>query len=237
MAVGSVPNGGRSCHLLAGDLFIELGLLNRRLQDLEGAHQVVVDGHDSAGVVELVAVIGRGEDRDELALRKELISILDYLVGTADEIKVVFPEELFYDIGTEGEGDTTIVLSPSYETLLGIGPQQVANETGVSYIAGADDLLDLLHLLKFRGQATVAAEDLVVDDARNGKAVEGIRKGLPQLDVVPALALIEEPIDTVDGGALVVAAEDEEVLGELDLEGQDEANGLKALLSTVDVIT
>lgn len=62
-------------------------------------------------------------------------------------------------------------------------------------------------------------EDLFVDDGGNRQAVEAVRKSLPQLDVVPALALIVETIDTVDGGTLVVAAQDEEVLGVLDLVG------------------
>jgi hypothetical protein len=39
------------------------------------------------------------------------------------------------------------------------------------------------------------------------------------LDVVPSLALVVKPVDAVNGSALVVAAQDEEVLGVLDLVG------------------
>jgi hypothetical protein len=60
-------------------------------------------------------------------------------------------------------------------------------------------------------------EDLLVDNGSDGQAVEAIRERLPQLDVVAALAFVVEAIDTVDRGALVVASEDEEVLGVLDL--------------------
>lgn len=69
-------------------------------------------------------------------------------------------------------------------------------------------------------------EDLLVDDGGNGQAVEAVGERLPQLDVVTALALIVETVDAVDGCALVVAAEDEEVLRVLDLVGQKEANSL-----------
>ena len=62
-------------------------------------------------------------------------------------------------------------------------------------------------------------EDLLVDNGRDGQAVEAIRKSLPQLDVVAALALVVETVDTVDGRALMVAAQDEEVFGVLDLVG------------------
>ena len=60
-------------------------------------------------------------------------------------------------------------------------------------------------------------ENLLVNDGGNGQAVEAVGKCLPQLDVVASLALIVETVNAVDGSALVVAAEDEEVLGVLDL--------------------
>mmetsp|Transcript_27350 Transcript_27350/g.84771 ORF Transcript_27350/g.84771 Transcript_27350/m.84771 type:complete len:254 (+) Transcript_27350:1025-1786(+) len=126
-------------------LLVELGLLHRRLQDLERAHQVGVDRHDGARVVELVAVVRRGEDRDELALREELVAVLDDLVRAADEVEVVFPEELLNDVSAEGEADAAVVLAPADEALLGVGPQQVADEAGVGDVARAHDLLHLLH--------------------------------------------------------------------------------------------
>ena len=146
------------------------------------------------------------------------------LMGAADEI-------------TEGEGHTSVALTPTYETLLRVGPQQIADEAGIGNITGADKLLDLLHLDQLGAEATVAAEDLVVDDAGDGEAVEGVSEGLPQLDVVAALHLVKEAVNPVNAGALVVSAQDEEVLGELDLEGEDEADGLETLLSTIHVVT
>ena len=80
-------------------------------------------------------------------------------------------------------------------------------------------------------------ENLLVNDGGNGEAVEAVGEGLPELDVVSALALIVESINTVDRGALVVTAENEEVFGVLDLVGKEQANSLKGLLSTVDVVT
>lgn len=80
-------------------------------------------------------------------------------------------------------------------------------------------------------------EDLLVDDSGDRKAVETIGKSLPQLDVVATLALIVKAIDTVDRGALVVTSEDEEVFGVLDLVGKEQADGLKGLLASIDVVT
>lgn len=81
------------------------------------------------------------------------------------------------------------------------------------------------------------AEDLLVNDGSDGETVEAVCERLPELDVIAALALVVESIDTVDGRALVVTTENEEVLGVLDLVREEETDGLERLLSTVDVVT
>lgn len=62
-------------------------------------------------------------------------------------------------------------------------------------------------------------ENLLVDNSGDGQTIEAISEGLPKLDVVPALAFVVEAINTVDGGAFMVASKDEEVLGIFDLVG------------------
>lgn len=106
-----------------------------------------------------------------------------------------------------------------------------------TYISGAHDSTNLLHRVEIGAQAAVHGEDLLVNDGRNGQAVEAVGERLPELDVVSSLALVVEAVDTVDGGTLMVAAQNEEVLGVLDLVGQEQADGLERLLATVDVIT
>lgn len=80
-------------------------------------------------------------------------------------------------------------------------------------------------------------EDLLINDGGNRETVEAVGESLPELDVVSALALIVETVDTVDRGTLVVSAQNEEVLGVLDLVRKEEADGLERLLATVDVVT
>lgn len=41
------------------------------------------------GVVKLAAVVGRGEERDELPLGEELVAVLDDLVRAADQVELV----------------------------------------------------------------------------------------------------------------------------------------------------
>lgn len=52
-----------------------------------------------------------------------------------------------------------------------------------------------------------------------------------------ALTLVIETVDAVDAGTFVVATQQEEVLGVLDLVGQQQADGLQRLFAPVHVVT
>ena len=80
------------------------------------------------------------------------------------------------------------------------------------------------------------ADDFLVNDGGDGHDVEDIGEELPEFEVVLTLALVVEAVDAVDGGGLVVAAEEEEVLGVLDLVGEEEADGLDGLLAAVHIV-
>jgi hypothetical protein len=49
-------------------------------------------------------------------------------------------------------------------------------------------------------------KDLLPHRGRHGESVEDVPELAPELDGVPALALVVEAVDSVDGAALVVAA-------------------------------
>lgn len=108
---------------------------------------------------------------------------------------------------------------------------------GVTYISGPHDTSNLLHRVQIGAQTTVHGEDLLVDDSGDRKAIEAVGECLPQLNVVAALALVVEAVDTVDGRTLVVATQNEEVFGVLDLVGKQKADSLERLLASVNVIT
>mmetsp|Transcript_11461 Transcript_11461/g.20687 ORF Transcript_11461/g.20687 Transcript_11461/m.20687 type:complete len:342 (+) Transcript_11461:1304-2329(+) len=218
-------------------LIQEARLLDSRFKDLEGAHQGLIDTHHGPTVVKLPTVVGRGEDGDQLPLREELVSIFNNLMSAANQIKVVLPQEPLNDIRSESEGNSTIVFSPTTNTLFRVGPKQIANQATVRHIGWPHDFSHLIHRLKFRGQTTMHGEDLFVNDCSYRHAVEGVSERLPNADVVPTLALVIEPIDTVNGCALVIPTKDEEVLRILDFEGQYKADGFQRLFATVNVVT
>jgi hypothetical protein len=223
---------GASSRLAASELLFLLS----RFQDLEGAEEALVDAHHGTGIVKLSTIVGSTEQSDQLALGEELVSILNDLMGTANEVHVVLLEEPRNDVGSKGERDTTIVLAPSSYILVRVGPKEIAKKTAVGDISRTHHPADLLHRVKVGAETAVHCEDLLVNDGSNGKAVEAVRKCLPKLDVVSTLALVVEAVDTVDGSTLVVSAENEEVFRVLDLVGEEEADGLERLLASVDVV-
>ncbi len=109
-------------------------LLLSRLEDLERAHQRVVHAHHGTRVVELTTVVGRAEDGDQLALGEEFVTVLDDLVSAADEVQVMSAQELGHHVLAKGKGHTAVVLSPAHDVLVGVGPQQVAQQTRVGNI-------------------------------------------------------------------------------------------------------
>ena len=81
------------------------------------------------------------------------------------------------------------------------------------------------------------AEDLLVNDGTDRKAIEAVSEGLPKLDVIAPLALVIEPINSVDRSALVVAAQQEEILWVLDLVRQEQADRFKRLLPAIHIVS
>mmetsp|Transcript_62791 Transcript_62791/g.204939 ORF Transcript_62791/g.204939 Transcript_62791/m.204939 type:complete len:322 (-) Transcript_62791:98-1063(-) len=207
-----------------------------RLEDLETAHQGLIDRHHRTCVVELPAVVGGAEDRDKLALGKELVAVLNDLVSAADEIHVHLREEAGHDIRAEDEGHTAVILGPTCDVLVRVRPKQIADEARVRHVRGAHQATDLVHVRDLRGQAAVHAHDLLVDEAADWQAIEDVAELLPELDVVAALALVVEAVDSGDRRALVVAAEQEKVLGVLRLVAEHEGDGFQGLFAPVDVI-
>lgn len=55
-----------------------------RLQNLEGADQILIDRHHRTRIIELSAVVGSGKDGYQLALRKKLVAVLNNLMCPAD---------------------------------------------------------------------------------------------------------------------------------------------------------
>ena len=98
---------------------------------LEGAKQALVDAHHSTSVVEFTAVIRCAEERHELSLGEELVTVLYDLMGTTDQVHVMLLQEPRHDIWAESKGHASIVLAPASYVLVRVGPEKVAEESAI----------------------------------------------------------------------------------------------------------
>lgn len=78
-----------------------------------------------------------------MALGEELVTILDNLMGTADQVHVVFLQETRDDIGAKRETDTSVVLAPTSDILVGVGPQQIAEQAAVRNLCNSIALVNI----------------------------------------------------------------------------------------------
>jgi hypothetical protein len=108
-----------------------------------------------------------------------------------DKIQVMSVQEFTDDVGSEGEADTSVVFSPTVDVFVRIGPQQVAQQTCVWHVCRPHDAPDLLHTLQVWAQASVATEDLLVDDGCDRQTVETVCECLPQFDVVSSFTYMK----------------------------------------------
>lgn len=198
MAVMDRTGGGVTCSILRsssaaldgrfGTVALESAHLLLRSQHLEGTSEVLLNSHHSSTVIELPAVIGCGEDSHKLLLGEELIAVLDYLMGTADQVQLVLPQEGRDDLLSKDKAHSSFRLTPHLHAGFRVRPQQVAQQSGIRYIGGSDDGVDLFDGGEVGRESAVHAEDAVLDERGHGHAVEAVDEAFPQFDVVATLA-------------------------------------------------
>lgn len=149
----------------------------------------------------------------------------------------MLPEESPDNVRTEDERDTSLIFAPTLSVFLRVRPQEIAQQARVWDVGWPVDFADLVETHQLRGQTAVHADDLVVDESCNWQTVEALSEHLPKLDIEPSLAFVIETIDSVDRSTLVVASKQEEVLWVLDFVGQEQADSLDVVFSTVNVVS
>ena len=87
-------------------------LLVRRLQNLEGTHESLIDTHHSSRVIEFSAVIWCRENGNQLSLSEELVAVFHDLMRSADQVHFVLFQELSDDVLSVHIGDSSLIVSP-----------------------------------------------------------------------------------------------------------------------------
>ena len=161
-------------------------------------------------------------------------------MGSTDQVQIVLVIKVLDDNFSEGVRDAPVILAPVYHVFFrvsGIGPQQITQESTIRHICRSQNLVNLLQIVKFWRQAAMNTEYLIVDNGCHGEAVEALDELLPETEGVTAFALVVKPIYSVDGPALVVSTQQEEVLGVLYFVSEQQTDYFKVLLAAIHVIT
>ena len=117
-----------------------------------------------------------------------------------------------------------------------IRPKQIAKNTGFWNLGRSPDSFDLIHRVHVLGEASVHAQNFIVDEGGNWQHVESINEFFPKTNIISLLAFIVKAINFCDGFTLVVASEQEDTLRVLDFVGQKQTNGFNAVFTSVNVV-
>ena len=97
---------------------------------------------------------------------------------------------------------------------------------------------DVVECVNAGGEATVEAEDLVVNQGGKRKVVEEVSEVFPDIRIaVFPQAFVVEAVDLSDLSGFVVAAEDGDAVRVADLEGDEERYGLDGIVATVYIVS
>lgn len=153
------------------------------------------------------------------------------------QVELVPLIELSHHVLPEYIAHTPVVVCPSLNIDLWVAPYQVAQKACIWNLLGPILFVDYAEVSEIRTQSSMHAQDSVVYNRSYGKHVEANGEVLPELHVIAPLAFVIEPVHSVDLVALVVASQQEHVIRELNLERQQQTDGLDALLPPVDVVS
>lgn len=125
---------------------------------------------------------------------------------SADQIHFVIFQKVFHHISAEDVAHSPLAFVPAETLLVWVAPEQVAEHPLVGHFHRPGKLVYLIWVFQVRRKPSVHAEYFIVYYSCHGQAVEALGEGLPQLDRVPPLALIVEPVYSVDSLTLVISS-------------------------------
>lgn len=160
-----------------------------------------------------------------------------YLVGPADQIKIIFLQKLHQLIGPKSTWDPSIALAPPIGVRAWVWPEHIAQQPIIWYLSGPLNLYNLLQVLQLWWKPAMHAKHLPIDQCCNWEAVEAVAEDLPEAHIEAAFTLIIEAVDTVNLGILVVSTQQKDLIRVLYFVGQEEADCLQRLLPAVHVVT
>mmetsp|Transcript_33159 Transcript_33159/g.72296 ORF Transcript_33159/g.72296 Transcript_33159/m.72296 type:complete len:219 (+) Transcript_33159:322-978(+) len=198
---------------------------------------MLVDLHDCRLIATTVAVVGRGEDGDDVAVVAPIIAFHHKLMGTGDELEPISVVELLRNVLTECVARSARRYAPA-ATIIGVRPKQVAHWALVGNFLDAVELPDVVQGVQRWRDASVHADDLILNYSSHRKVVEGVCEELPDFGTsVRPDALVKEAVDLGDLPAFVVPTQEGDSLLVPDLAQEHHCDGLHRVVATVHIVS
>lgn len=155
----------------------------------------------------------RAGSKREKKKRPYLVSLVHELMRTSNELEPVDMVELGSHLVAKQPPGAARADSPRLDVFR-VRPHQVAEGALVGDLLGAGHDADLVDGADLRAQAAVDAQDLAVDNGGQDEKVKDLAARLPDGRVaVLLLALLVEAVDLRDLPRLVVATDENDLLG------------------------
>mmetsp|Transcript_3560 Transcript_3560/g.6810 ORF Transcript_3560/g.6810 Transcript_3560/m.6810 type:complete len:278 (+) Transcript_3560:505-1338(+) len=197
---------------------------------------MLVQFEDRSHVATPVAVVGRGPDGDERVVEHVLVALHHQLMRARDQLDCVCRVELRNHVAAEEVAGAARAEAPAVN-ILRVGPHEVAHGAVVRNLLLAVDDPYLVERVDRWRQAAVYAENLVLDERREGEIVENLGAVAPDVDrAVLAQALVVKAVDLRDLAALVVAADERHALRVPHFEREQQQKRLDRVVAAVDKV-
>lgn len=113
-------------------------------QNLETAHQCIINWHHCSSIVKLSTIVRSWKESDQLSFSKELITIFNDLMSSANQVNVMFFAEGCHNFLAKGKWDSSVVLTPPLHILIRVRPKQVTEQSCVWHISWSHDSFNLV---------------------------------------------------------------------------------------------
>ena len=123
-------------------------------------------------------------------------------------------------------------------SVIWVTPEKIAHRTLMGNLLYTIQRTDVIECVDRGTQATVKAENLIIDEGGEGEVVEEVSEVFPDIRIaILSKAFVVEPVHLGDLTRLVVSTEDGDAVGIADFEGNKEGNSLDRVVSTVNIVT
>ena len=212
------------------------GFLRRCVKDLEVSCQILVQLQNRRDVAAPITIVGCTPDRDECVVEHTSVAFHDQLMRASNEIEIVPFVEHGHNVPAKEISGAPRRQPPAFQ-LFRITPHEIAHGSVVGNFLLAINDPNLIQCIDRWRQSSVYRKDLVFNDGRQTQIIKDFRTIPPDVDrSVFAQTLVVESVDLRDLPTFVVPPNEGDAVGVADLEGEQEEEGLDAVVAAVDKV-